>query len=74
MPALSVESGRLKTLSRTQAYGTNGIDPATGSHFDDTLRYIDSLDISVEDRHKVLEGNARRAYPRLDAQLKARGR
>ena len=51
-----------------------GIDPTTGNYFDDTLRYIDALDIPVEDRHKVLEGNARRVYSRLDAQLKARGK
>jgi 4-oxalmesaconate hydratase len=51
-----------------------GIDPTTGNYFDDTLRYIDALDISVEERHKVLEGNARRVYSRLDAQLKARGK
>ncbi|WP_024888916.1 amidohydrolase family protein [Luteimonas huabeiensis] len=50
-----------------------GIDPLTGHHFDDTKRYIDALDISDEDRRKVYEGNARRVYPRLDAQLKARG-
>jgi 4-oxalmesaconate hydratase len=51
-----------------------GIDPTTGNYFDDTLRYIEALDISAQDRHKVLEGNARRVYPRLDTQLKARGK
>jgi 4-oxalmesaconate hydratase len=51
-----------------------GIDPTTGNYFDDTLRYIGALDISVEERHKVLEDNARRVYSRLDAQLKARGK
>jgi 4-oxalmesaconate hydratase len=29
-----------------------GIDPTTGNYFDDTLRYIDSLDISTEDKRK----------------------
>ena len=52
-----------------------GIDPETGHHYDDTKRYIDQLstldDIS---RYKIFEGNARRVYPRLDAQLAARGR
>ncbi len=50
-----------------------GIDPETGFNFDDTKRYIDALDLSETDRHKVFEGNARRVYPRLDAALKARG-
>jgi 4-oxalmesaconate hydratase len=51
-----------------------GIDPHTGHHFDDTKRYIDALRIPAADKHKIFEGNARRVYPRLDAQLKARGR
>jgi 4-oxalmesaconate hydratase len=51
-----------------------GIDPATGHHFDDTKRYIDALDISAADKRRIFETNARRVYPRLDAQLKARGR
>jgi 4-oxalmesaconate hydratase len=51
-----------------------GIDPQTGHYFDDTKRYIDALDIPAADKHKIFEGNARRVYPRLDAQLKARGR
>ena len=51
-----------------------GIDPTTGHYFDDTKRYIDALDIPAADKHKIFEGNARRVYPRLDAQLKARGR
>jgi len=50
-----------------------GIDPQTGHYFDDTKRYIDALDIPAEDKRKVFELNARRVYPRLDAQLKARG-
>jgi 4-oxalmesaconate hydratase len=50
-----------------------GIDPETGQFFDDTLRYVNALGLSEGDRYKVCEGNARRVYPRLDAQLKARG-
>ncbi|HEX4725665.1 MAG TPA: amidohydrolase family protein [Pseudonocardiaceae bacterium] len=50
-----------------------GIDPTTGHYFDDTRRYVDALDIDVPDRDKVFERNARRVYPRLDAQLTARG-
>jgi 4-oxalmesaconate hydratase len=51
-----------------------GIDPMTGHHYDDTKRYIDALDISAADKRRIFETNARRVYPRLDAQLKARGR
>jgi 4-oxalmesaconate hydratase len=51
-----------------------GIDPQTGQYFDDTKRYVDALAIPETDKRKVFEGNARRVYPRLDAQLKARGR
>ena len=51
-----------------------GIDPQTGHYFDDTKHYIDHLDLSNEDQHKVFELNARRIYPRLDAHLEAQGR
>ena len=50
-----------------------GIDPQTGHYFDDTKRYIDSLDIPPADKHRIFELNARRVYPRLDQRLKARG-
>jgi 4-oxalmesaconate hydratase len=50
-----------------------GVDPQTGHHFDDTKRYIDALDISAAAKHQIFELNVRRVYPRLDAQLKARG-
>jgi 4-oxalmesaconate hydratase len=51
-----------------------GIDPETGHYFDDTKRYIESSKIlSSEDRFQIYEGNARRVFPRLDAQLKAKG-
>jgi len=50
-----------------------GVDPQTGHPFDDTKRYIDALDISAAARHQIFELNVRRVYPRLDAQLKARG-
>jgi 4-oxalmesaconate hydratase len=52
-----------------------GVDPQTGHNYDDTKRYVDQLQgISDADRYKIFEGNARRVYPRLDAQLNARGR
>jgi 4-oxalmesaconate hydratase len=50
-----------------------GIDPQTGFYFDDTKRYVDNLDIPAEEKAMIFEGNARRVFPRLDAQLKARG-
>jgi 4-oxalmesaconate hydratase len=50
-----------------------GIDPQTGHHFDDTRRYIDALSLSAADKRRIFELNVRRVYPRLDAQLKARG-
>jgi 4-oxalmesaconate hydratase len=51
-----------------------GVDPTTGQYFDDTKRYVDALDIDDNARHMIFEGNARRAFPRLDKQLKDRGR
>lgn len=51
-----------------------GIDPETGHYFDDTRRYIDSLDLSDQDRRRVFELNARRVYPRLDKTLREQGR
>ncbi len=51
-----------------------GIDPETGFYFDDTRRYVDAAEVSDAARALVYEGNARRVYPRLDAQLKARRR
>ncbi len=50
-----------------------GIDPTTGYYFDDTKRYVDALEISDAERQAIFEGNARRVFPRLDAQLKERG-
>jgi 4-oxalmesaconate hydratase len=48
-----------------------GVDPQTGFAWDDTKRYVDALDLPDADRRKVLELNARRVYPRLDARLAA---
>lgn len=50
-----------------------GIDPQTGQYFDDTKRYVEALGLPDKIRHNIFEGNARRVYPRLDDQLKARG-
>jgi 4-oxalmesaconate hydratase len=51
-----------------------GIDPLSGHHFDDTRRYVDALGLAATDAARVYEGNVRRVYPRLDAQLTAAGR
>jgi 4-oxalmesaconate hydratase len=50
-----------------------GINPETGSAWDDTKRYVDRAGLSDHDRREVFELNARRVYPRLDAQLTAAG-
>ncbi|MCG6508152.1 amidohydrolase, partial [Vibrio parahaemolyticus] len=47
-----------------------GIDPETGHYFDDTKRYIDAnTKLSAEEKSQIFEGNARRVFSRLDAQL-----
>ena len=52
-----------------------GKDPKTGEFFDDTKKYVDACsNLSEQERLKIFEGNARRVYPRLDAQLKKRGK
>ena len=51
-----------------------GVDPETGIPWDDTKRYVDAVPMKEEDRRKVMELNARRVYPRLDARLTAAGR
>jgi len=52
-----------------------GKDPYTGHYFDDTRRYIDgAARLTADQRTAIYEGNARRVFPRLDAQLKAKGR
>jgi 4-oxalmesaconate hydratase len=43
-----------------------GIDPETGHHYDDTRRYIDSIEwLNEADRAKIFEVNARKVYARL---------
>ena len=52
-----------------------GIDPYTGHYFDDTKRYIEGAKhLNAESRHAIFEGNTRRVFSRLDAQLKAKGK
>ena len=49
-----------------------GIDPETGHYYDDTKRYLDALPLSEEQRYKLFEGNTRKVYPRIAANLAAR--
>ena len=45
-----------------------GIDPETGHYYDDTKRYVDSIDgLSAADKDKIFSGNTLRVYPRLAA-------
>ncbi len=45
-----------------------GIDPETGQHYDDTKRYVDSIEgLSAADREKIFHGNVRKVYPRFAA-------
>jgi 4-oxalmesaconate hydratase len=50
-----------------------GIDPETGNYYDDTKRYIQAANLTDEERFAIFEGNARRVFPRLDAQLNRKG-
>ena len=50
-----------------------GIDPRTGHYYDDTKRYIDRVVwLSAQDKQKIFEGNSRKVYGRLTAQLERR--
>jgi 4-oxalmesaconate hydratase len=51
-----------------------GADPETGVAWDDTKNYVDAAGFSDREKSQVFEGNARRVYPRLDAQLTRAGR
>lgn len=53
--------------------GVNAVDPRTGRMFDDNQPLVDAIgSLTAEDRQKIFEGNARRAYPRLGPLLDAR--
>jgi 4-oxalmesaconate hydratase len=51
-----------------------GIDPETGQYFDDTKRYVDASALPEADKQKILEGNARKVYPRINKALPVGGR
>jgi 4-oxalmesaconate hydratase len=45
-----------------------GIDPETGHYYDDTKRYIDSIEwLAAADREKIYHRNASKVYPRFKA-------
>ena len=46
-----------------------GIDPQSGHYYDDTKRYVDGAAIDDADRRSILEGNARRVFPRIEKAL-----
>jgi 4-oxalmesaconate hydratase len=48
-----------------------GLDPETGNYYDDTKRYIDNSSLSAEAKAKILEGNARKVYPRINKLLQS---
>jgi 4-oxalmesaconate hydratase len=41
------------------------VDPETGHYFDDTLRYLLAAPLGDDERSRILSGNARRVFPRL---------
>jgi len=53
--------------------GVNAVNPQTGRMFDDNKPYLDAIEsLTDEDKRKILEGNVRKAYPRLNAALERR--
>lgn len=50
-----------------------GVNPETGSGWDDTRRYVDALRLSEHEAHRLYEANARQVYPHLDARLAKEG-
>ena len=66
-------TGCITPAGNTAMGAVKGIDSNTGEYFDDTKKYVDQLDLSENDRHKLFEGNARRVFPRLDQRLRALG-
>lgn len=47
-----------------------GVNPQTGSGWDDTRLYVESLHLDEEARRALYEGNVRRVYPRVDRWLR----
>jgi 4-oxalmesaconate hydratase len=57
-------------LFAQEIYGAvKGVNPETGFNYDDTKRYIDSIDwLSAADREKIFHTNVRKVYSRYGAQ------
>jgi 4-oxalmesaconate hydratase len=51
-----------------------GADPETGVEWDDTLTYLEAATLDAPQRQAIVEGNARRVYPRLHARLAEAGK
>jgi 4-oxalmesaconate hydratase len=53
--------------------GVTTVDPTTGRYFDDNKPCLDAITwLTEEDRKKVFEENAKKAYPRLGQLLEQR--
>jgi 4-oxalmesaconate hydratase len=61
-------------LFASEIYGAvKGVNPETGFNYDDTQRYIDSIEwLESGDREKIFHGNVRRVYGRYGARAAAR--
>ena len=61
-------------LFASEIYGAvKGVNPETGFNYDDTKRYIDSIDwLSAGDREKIFHTNVRRVYGRYGARAAGR--
>ena len=61
-------------LFAQEIYGAvKGVNPETGFNFDDTKRYLDSIEwLSAGDREKIFHTNVRRVYGRYGARAAAR--
>jgi 4-oxalmesaconate hydratase len=44
------------------------------NYYDDTKRYVDAIGLPQDQLQTLFEDNARKVYPRLDAELKRRGK
>jgi 4-oxalmesaconate hydratase len=51
-----------------------GIDAHTGHYYDDTLRYVDAAGLDGSARGAIIDGNAKRVFPRLASLLAGNGR
>lgn len=46
-----------------------GLNADTGEHYDDTLLYVERAELTDAQRAQILEGNARRVFPRLAGRI-----